>query len=132
LITTLPKWLLPTYGAVFAAGLLALMMAIVFVGCGGSNAPTTGEKSIYIAAEEGDLETVAGYIEAGFDPNQPDADGWTLLHHAAKRDQIDLAETLLEEYRVPLNAKTNDGKTALEIAYENESGSVIYLIEEEQ
>lgn len=56
-------------------------------------------------------------LDAGADPRDTDSDGWTALHHAADSEdsKVDIVKLLVER-GAPVEAKTDDGRTAVEIA----------------
>ena len=95
-------------------GAALVLAAIGAAGCGG--VPTSGEKSIYAAAEAGDMGALREMLREGFDVNTPDESGMTLLHHAAAGNQPDIIEMLVNEYPAKAGATDKEGRTALDVA----------------
>lgn len=60
-------------------------------------------------------DELAGLIEDCVAVDQQDAYGWTLLHHAADRDRVALAQILLE-HGARGNIRNSDGQTAAQLA----------------
>ncbi|KAJ3114871.1 hypothetical protein HDU96_001532 [Phlyctochytrium bullatum] len=68
--------------------------------------------NIWIAASDGDLDTVKAFVEAGIHPNTKDENGYTAIHAAASYGHIGLLEYLLANGGDP-NVTDNDGDTPL-------------------
>ena len=87
--------------------LIAIVAAVLFVGCGGS---------IHKAAEKGNIEAVKQHLAAGTDVNaKDDAFGGTPLHHASGSGRNEIAELMIAE-GAAVNAKDEDGDTPLDWA----------------
>ena len=75
-----------------------------------------GYTMLHRAARFSSNPTVLSVIlDAGFDPNAKDDDGWTPLHHAAYNDNAIVSSVLLDAGAQP-NARTNGGWTPLYMA----------------
>lgn len=78
----------------------------------------TGDGAPLIAAVRAQSEPIVRILlDAGADPKDTDSDGWTALHHAADSEdsKVDIVKLLVER-GAPVEAKTDDGRTAVEIA----------------
>eukprot|EP00980_Cylindrotheca_fusiformis_P002717 scaffold628_cov91-Cylindrotheca_fusiformis.AAC.3 len=91
-------------------------------------------------AGRGDLMTLKQYVkEHGSEfLKAPDANGWTLLHEAARYGQIEMAIYLLENGGLHINTRTkkqknnnDDGLTALDVAiqYQGEQSTIAQLFQ---
>lgn len=107
-------------------------------GCDGSEslaaydpATATVEQQIIHAVRTGDLDTLANFMaqEPGL-AQQYDSTGKTLLHHAARFSQVEIAQYLLE-HSADINAPGIRGETPLDDALgENASQEMIRFLEE--
>lgn len=70
-------------------------------------------------------------LNGGFDVNQPDDDGLTLLHHAAMGGQLDVVEMLLNDFSARPNPTDESGITPLDIAVELNRNDVVAVLEQE-
>ena len=71
---------------------------------------------LMLAVENQELDTAAALLIAGAKPNIPNpVNGYTALHYAAEKDDVNLA-MLLTVFLANLKAKTRDGKTPLDLA----------------
>ncbi len=68
--------------------LIAIVAALVLVGCGPSG-------DIWTAAKEGNTEAVKKHIAAGADVNAKNKRGMTPLHHAAIKGREEIVELLI-------------------------------------
>lgn len=94
---------------------LAILVAYGPTGCG-SGVETEGENSIYAAAELGDVGGIRDALQYGFDVNEPDANGMTLLHHAAAANQAEVVEMLTNDFAASVTAMDSQGRTPLAVA----------------
>ena len=115
---------------VMQAQLIAIVAAVVLVGCGESqqSVPSPESKpvepvaeaakpepptakvpdiSIHDAAKAGDIETVKQHLAAGTEMDVKGKDGWTSLHWAASNDHKEIVELL-----IATGAKVNAEDTA--------------------
>ena len=77
--------------------LIAIVAAVLVVGCGGPSAP---DISIHEAAEKGNIEAVKQHLAAGTDVNALDDDGGTPLALAIRSGNTETAD-LLRKHGVP-------------------------------
>jgi hypothetical protein len=63
-----------------------------------------------------DLDSVKTCIRNGTDPHAANEGGWTALHSAAMKGNLEIVRFLIKECQVNLNQKTNSGQTAMDIA----------------
>lgn len=82
----------------------AMFVALVLtIGCGGpalEDEPefTIGANNIYMAAIQGDLETVKSFIERGsWDPGRPDGNGLTPLSCAIEGGNVEIVRLMVEQ-----------------------------------
>ena len=89
--------------------LITAIAALLLVGCGKSD-------GIWVAAEEGDVEAVKGYLAIDVNVDARDeVYAGTPLHFAAFRGRKEVAELLINE-GADVNAKSDEGKTPLDRA----------------
>jgi ankyrin repeat protein len=55
-------------------------------------------------------------VENGADLEAQENDGWRVLHYAAVHGQLPFIQELISRYHVDINARLNDGRTALWMA----------------
>jgi ankyrin repeat protein len=80
------------------------------------------------AADEGNFTQLEELIAAGVDIDKPDIDGWTALHHAARKGHLYIVD-LLVRHRASVRATTPEGYTPLALAASQGNGAVVeYLI----
>ena len=75
------------------------------------------------AAMRGDREAVRAAIARKADVNAPQVDGTTALHWAAERDDLDLADLLINA-GARATVRAREGVTPLQLAAENGSAAV--------
>lgn len=76
-----------------------------------------GWTPLHRAAREKNLSAVKKLVEAGVDVNKPDTKyGRTALHIAVEEGRLDIAQYLLENTKIDVNAANFDGNTALHLA----------------
>ena len=117
-------------GRAYVSILAAILVATVLCGCG-PDVATEGKDSIYEAAFNGDSGAVNAGLRSGFDVNTQDKDGKTLLHYAAIGNQVEVIESLTEDFGARLNIKDNDGNTALDDARAAGAMDAVWYIEEQ-
>ncbi|XP_067902148.1 protein phosphatase 1 regulatory subunit 12A-like isoform X2 [Heterodontus francisci] len=89
--------------------------------------PKTGASALHVAAAKGYLEVMKLLIQAGFDVNCRDNDGWTPLHAASHWGKEELCKLLVENL-CNMQAINKVGQTAFDVADE----SLLELLEELQ
>jgi uncharacterized protein len=92
--------------------LLALLMALPAGGCDRSPPPTV---ALARAVQLGDLDQIKRHIDYRTDLNQPDANGDTPLHVAARAGQVAIARELVD-HGASLVARDGRGRRPLELA----------------
>ncbi|KAB0400302.1 hypothetical protein E2I00_011764, partial [Balaenoptera physalus] len=76
----------------------------------------TGETPLHLAARFSRPTAAHRLLEAGADPNQPDRAGRTPLHTAVAADAREVCQLLLRSRQTAVDARTEDGTTALMLA----------------
>ncbi|HVJ89875.1 MAG TPA: ankyrin repeat domain-containing protein, partial [Labilithrix sp.] len=66
-------------------------------------------------------------LHRGADPNAVSAAGYTPMHYVATHDLVEVGRILLERH-VDIDAKTGDGRTALDIAREKGSERAVRML----
>lgn len=89
--------------------------------------PKTGASALHVAAAKGYLEVMKLLIQAGFDVNCLDNDGWTPLHAASHWGKEEVCKLLVENL-CNMQAINKVGQTAFDVADEN----LMELLEELQ
>ncbi|XP_051884982.1 protein phosphatase 1 regulatory subunit 12A isoform X2 [Pristis pectinata] len=89
--------------------------------------PKTGASALHVAAAKGYLEVMKLLIQAGFDVNSRDNDGWTPLHAASHWGKEEICRLLVENL-CNMQAVNKVGQTAFDVADE----SLLDLLEELQ
>ena len=82
------------------------------------------------AVESGDLKMVKFLVSLGADVNFIDKNNWTLLIRAVNEKNLEIVKYLVEECKVNINHKDNDGKTAIVIAVEKEYHNIYKYLKE--
>ncbi len=72
-----------------------------------------GWTAVTLAAATGQADVVKQLLEAGADANIADIYGWTPLMRAVDSDRTDVVRVLLKEKSVRVNARDDQGETAL-------------------
>ena len=103
--------------------LISLMGSALWIGCSKTSKEALLPQArvdvanyadaLFEALEEGNIETVKTLLDQGQDPNLQDGYGYTLLHRAAEKGDIAMAELLLETYKAKVDVKDAEGKTPL-------------------
>ena len=75
--------------------LIAIVAAVLVVGCGESQQLTPAEVELQDAALDGNIEAVKQHIAAGTDVNAKVERGGTALHEAAARGHKEIVELLI-------------------------------------
>jgi len=88
-----------------------------------------GRSALHYAAQQDNLEGIAGLLREGADPNLQDRSGWTPLHFAAQANSAPCIEALLHGGANPA-LSDSDGNTALfrAVFASRGSGDVIHLL----
>ncbi|XP_077313654.1 protein phosphatase 1 regulatory subunit 12C isoform X2 [Lithobates pipiens] len=89
--------------------------------------PKTGASALHVAAAKGYIEVMRLLLQANFDPNVKDKDGWTPLHAAAHWGVEEACRLLVENF-CDMNALNNVGQRPCDVADEE----VVGLLEELQ
>ncbi|XP_074793881.1 protein phosphatase 1 regulatory subunit 12C isoform X2 [Natator depressus] len=89
--------------------------------------PKTGASALHVAAAKGYIEVMRLLLQAGYDPNVRDKDGWTPLHAAAHWG-VEEACRLLVEHLCDMDALNNAGQRPCDLADED----TLSLLEELQ
>lgn len=115
--------------AIRGLSIAAAISLFAATGCGGVE--TEGENSVYAAAQVGDVGAIREALDYDFEVNTPDADGMTLLHHAAVANQVDVVEMLINEFGASITAKDNQGRTPLDVARDRGSQDAFVVLSQE-
>ena len=75
-----------------------------------------GNTPLHRAADRGHVEIVRLLCDRGSDVEARDISGWRPLHDAASNGRITVVKELVEERNAEINARDNDGDTALRLA----------------
>lgn len=87
-----------------------------------------GYTMLHRAAQFSTNATVLSVIlDAGFDPNAKNDDGWTPLHYAARNDNAIVSSVLVDAGAEP-NARTNGGWTPLHYAVQHDNRLVVSVL----
>ena len=88
-----------------------------------------GRIPLHWAAGQGHVEIVRLLCDRGADVEARDIDGWRPLHFAACNGPITVVKELIEERNAEINARINDGRTALTMARQyNKPDVAAYLV----
>jgi hypothetical protein len=68
------------------------------------------------AASHGHVDILHLLVENGANLEVQDNDGWRVLHYAARYGHLPFIQELISRYHVDINARDNDGTTALMLA----------------
>ncbi len=90
-----------------------------------------GYTPLHASAERNALEVMVMMIERGADINTKDLEGWTPLHWSVAGSGPDVAAELLDR-GADFSAQTNDGKTAMDIATNENSREVLSILRKHQ
>ncbi|XP_053397557.1 protein phosphatase 1 regulatory subunit 12A-like isoform X13 [Mercenaria mercenaria] len=77
--------------------------------------PKTGATALHVASAKGYVKVMTILLQAGFDLNAKDTDGWTALHAAAHWGQEESCK-ILAENMCDMEAKNLAGQTAFDVA----------------
>ncbi|XP_053871031.1 protein phosphatase 1 regulatory subunit 12C isoform X3 [Malaclemys terrapin pileata] len=80
--------------------------------------PKTGASALHVAAAKGYIEVMRLLLQAGYDPNVQDKDGWTPLHAAAHWG-VEEACRLLVEHLCDMDTLNNVGQRPCDLADED-------------
>jgi ankyrin repeat protein len=75
-----------------------------------------GNTPLHWAAYQGNVDILHLLVENGADLEAQDTDGWRALHRAAWMGHLPFIQELISRYHVDINARLNDGRTALWVA----------------
>ncbi|XP_044137635.1 protein phosphatase 1 regulatory subunit 12C isoform X1 [Bufo gargarizans] len=89
--------------------------------------PKTGASALHVAAAKGYIEVMRLLLQANFDPNVKDKDGWTPLHAAAHWGVEEACRLLVENF-CDMTSLNNVGQRPCDVADEE----VVNLLEELQ
>lgn len=88
------------------------------------------QTALHVAAIVGDARIVKLLGEAGADVNPKDINSWTPLHHAARENNVDCVEELLNMPFIDPYMKNFLGESAMLIALQCDSADVVALFKE--
>jgi hypothetical protein len=89
-----------------------------------------GFTPLHLAAYQGQVEILHLLVENGADLEAQDDDGTRALHDAAKRGHLPFIQELISRYHVDINARVNNGRTALMLARALNHSTVINFLQE--
>ena len=75
-----------------------------------------GSTPLHWAARKGHVDILHLLVENGVDLEAQDNDGWRVLHTASLYGHLPFIQELISRYHVDINARLNDGETALWMA----------------
>ncbi len=84
-----------------------------------------GKPLIQVAAMEGYSGIFQWLIEQGADYKMVDANGWTLLHHAAANDHLSIVRVLVTTLGVDLQVKDKEGRRPVQVAHDDQVRSFL-------
>ncbi|XP_027174073.1 uncharacterized protein LOC113773636 [Coffea eugenioides] len=79
-----------------------------------------GQTALHLAAHHGHLDVVRFLVSEGSDPDVVDGKGWAPLHYATREAHVEAVEFLLEHSVSAKYAVTKEGKTAFDLAKDEE------------
>jgi ankyrin repeat protein len=88
-------------------------------------ADNNGQTLLILAARHGDLAAVQTLLSNGADVNRADNSGWTPLMFAAEHGHLPAVEALRRASGIEIDAKSDDGATALLVAAAFGKGEVV-------
>jgi ankyrin repeat protein len=100
---------------------ICLSLILSLCAAGGARAASS---DVADAAMRGDREAVRAALARGADVNAAQVDGTTALHWAVERDDVEMADLLLDA-RARVGARTREGVTPLQLAATNGSAVMI-------
>jgi hypothetical protein len=87
-----------------------------------------GSSPLHWAASQGHIDILHLLVENDANLEAQDDDGWRALHCAADRGHLPFIQELVSRYHVDINARDNDGLTALGLAFrENHFDIAVFL-----
>ena len=92
-----------------------LAVSLLLVSASMVQAETADERALRSAAADGNRDKVESLLARGTDPNVPDYNGWTALHHAANIAETSILTVLLEAGADP-DARNSRGESSLHLA----------------
>ena len=75
-----------------------------------------GSTSLHCAASQDNIDILHLLVENGADLEAQDNDGMRALHRAARYGHLPFIQELISRYHVDINARMNNGTTALRVA----------------
>ncbi len=84
-------------------------------------------KQLLFAVRGNDFNKVKDLVSKGASVDTKDSDGWTLLHHTARRGYLEVAEFLIEK-GADINAEDKYGKKPIQRAAEDNNKNIITLL----
>jgi hypothetical protein len=76
-----------------------------------------GFTPLHDAAFNGHVDILHLLVENGADLEAQDSDGWRALHEAVCNVHLPFIQELISRYHVDINARRNDGETALKLSF---------------
>jgi hypothetical protein len=80
-----------------------------------------GSTPLHWAASDGHVEILHLLVENGADLEAQGTDGWRSLHYAVLNGNLPFIQELISRYHVDINARMNNGTTALSLARHDRS-----------
>ena len=107
--------------------LIAIVTAVLVVGCGKSQPPEPPDISIHDAVGTGNIEAVKQHLAAGTDVNAWDDSGWTPLLWAALNGHKKIVELLIDA-GADVNANNKFDSTPLDWAITSKQTEIADLL----